>query len=429
MATLYAGVGKSDLTPPIGVELCGYGPFLGRRSTSVHDPLSCRALVLDNGEGLAVVIACELVGVTAATTTRVRTVLRERFGIAEDRVLIACSHTHSGPNTIHLIGWGEPDPTYVASLPDRIVAAVEQAVAALQPARLGSGRGILENVARNRVQTDGTGLIDPELTAIRVDTQAGRPLALVVHFSAHPVTLGPANTAISGDYAGAACTLIEQELGLGSVAMFLNGACGDVNVADSVKDADTGFPLVAHYGERVARAAVELASGISAEQDVRLAATRSIARLPLAVPGHEQVEAEAAEAVQQGRASLHSVANPQFYREWRAAMEARLEAPVSHMDAEIQALRLGGDVLVAHPAELFTSFGLQLKQHSPHRRTVVVGYSNDFVGYVPRPQDYDDAGFGGYAAHLAPKILGNFEFRPDVGTVLTRAMLDLVGML
>src|SRR5256885_1806 len=127
MGKFRAGAAKVDMTPPIGVELCGYGAFLGRRSTAVHDPLYCRALVL-------------------------------------------------------------------------------------------------ENVASNRVQTAGTGLVDPELTVIRIDDRHGQTMATIVHFSAHPVTLGPANTQTSGDYAGAACRLLEQHFGDGAVALFLNGA-------------------------------------------------------------------------------------------------------------------------------------------------------------------------------------------------------------
>jgi len=194
MGKLRAGAAKIDMTPPTGVELCGYGAFLGRRSTAVHDPLYCRALVLENEQGRFVIIENDILGITADIAAMVRRGLGERLGIADDHVLMACSHTHSGPNTVHLIGWGEPDSVYVARVPDLMVMAVEQATAALQPAQLGVGRGLLENVASNRVQTTGTGLVDPELTVIRVDDREGHTLAAVVHFSAHPVTLGPANT-------------------------------------------------------------------------------------------------------------------------------------------------------------------------------------------------------------------------------------------
>src|SRR5207248_2879274 len=105
-----------------------------------------------NDTGRFVLVENDIIGITADIAAKVRQALRERLGIAEDRVLMVCSHTHSGPNTIHLIGWGEADTDYVASVPGVMVTAVEQAVAALRPAQLGVGRGLLENVASNRVQ-------------------------------------------------------------------------------------------------------------------------------------------------------------------------------------------------------------------------------------------------------------------------------------
>lgn len=48
MKSLKAGVGKSDITPEVGVELAGYGPFLERKSTGIHDPLFWKALLLES---------------------------------------------------------------------------------------------------------------------------------------------------------------------------------------------------------------------------------------------------------------------------------------------------------------------------------------------------------------------------------------------
>ncbi len=426
MGKLRAGAAKIDMTPPTGVELCGYGAFLGRRSTAVHDPLYCRALVLENEQGRFVIIENDILGITADIAAMVRRGLGERLGIADDHVLMACSHTHSGPNTVHLIGWGEPDSVYVARVPDLMVMAVEQATAALQPAQLGVGRGLLENVASNRVQTTGTGLVDPELTVIRVDDREGHTLAAVVHFSAHPVTLGPANTQTSGDYAGAACRLLETHIGGGAVALFLNGACGDINVEQWAKSPEEGFALVEHYGHRVAAAAAEIAGGITASSDPRIAACSSIVQLPLVVPDRAWIDAEAERGRNPSKDRLLVVRNEHFYEQWQAEMVAKLEHARSHMPAELQVLRLGECVLAAQPSELFTYFGMLIKQRSPHRHTVVVGYANDCIGYVPRPQDYEDPGFGGYAARLAPKILGNFEFRPEVGYVLSEGLLTLL---
>jgi len=88
------------------------------------------------------------------------------------------------------------------------------------------------------------------------------------------------------------------------------------------------------------------------------------------------------------------------------------------LPVEVHALRIGPLALIGVPVELFARFGFALKQRSPFRSTAVVGYANDLVGYVARPEDFDDPGYGGYAAVKAPKILGLPPFQRHVGEVL-----------
>ena len=53
------GFAKSDITPRVGVELCGFGPFLNRHSVGVRGELWARAMAVRVGEKRAVVIACD----------------------------------------------------------------------------------------------------------------------------------------------------------------------------------------------------------------------------------------------------------------------------------------------------------------------------------------------------------------------------------
>ena len=46
---LMGGVGKSDITPPIGTPLAGYGARRAQPSTGVHDPTEARALIIGTG--------------------------------------------------------------------------------------------------------------------------------------------------------------------------------------------------------------------------------------------------------------------------------------------------------------------------------------------------------------------------------------------
>ena len=59
----------------------------------------------------------------------------------------------------------------------------------------------------------------------------------------------------------------------------------------------------------------------------------------------------------------------------------RASAPL--LDAEVQGLKIGPLGIATTGAEWFVEHGLKIKAASPHASTWVVGYANDYIGYVP----------------------------------------------
>jgi hypothetical protein len=71
-----------------------------------------------------------------------------------------------------------------------------------------------------------------------------------------------------------------------------------------------------------------------------------------------------------------------MYRDMRARRDIALEA-------EVQAIALGDTAIVANPFELFNGRGLQIRRASPFKRaTLVLGYTNDYLGYLPSTEDF-----------------------------------------
>ena len=57
-----AGSAKCDITPRVGVALCGFGPYLHRYSIGVRDRLWARAMVIEQQDGMYALISCDLTG-------------------------------------------------------------------------------------------------------------------------------------------------------------------------------------------------------------------------------------------------------------------------------------------------------------------------------------------------------------------------------
>ena len=59
-----AGFGIIDITPPLGVELAGYGYYLGRRCDSVRDRLFARAVLLESESGSQLIVSFDVLGIS-----------------------------------------------------------------------------------------------------------------------------------------------------------------------------------------------------------------------------------------------------------------------------------------------------------------------------------------------------------------------------
>ena len=418
--TLTAAVASVVVTPPVGVELCGYGHYRERRSTGVRDDLRARALVLRAGEETVVLVNCDLIGLSPETVAATRALIQERTGIAGERVVLTYTHTHSGPSPAFLRAWGEVEPSYLAVLPRYLAGAVQMAAATeAAPVTPRFGRVPLPGFAVNRCEAGGP--VDEDLSLLRLDREDGRPLALLSLFAAHCVVHRHTNTGISRDYPGAAAGVIEAAYP-GSTFFFLQGACGDINPAllhtGKVREAGTQF---AGAVLQAAESAAPVEAG-----PLRLAG-RTIG-LPVVLPAAGAVGAKAPPYPAAGRkpdAEPAEVGWRRFYDDWEARTLERLAAgPAPTMPCELQALRLGDVLLSCNPCELFTRHSLAIQARSPFAKTCVVGYANAMLGYMPDQQDLDR---DGYAATLVPRILDNFAFAPEAGPLLVDESVALLG--
>lgn len=410
MSKLKAGLGVADITPPLGVEMSGYGYYLNRKCTGVLSNIFSKALVLDDGETKVAVVANDLIGVDKDITARTRELVGAETDIPPHSVLLANSHTHAGPATIFLRGCGEVDQPYVEMLTRMMVSAVIMANDALEPVTSRLGSAHLDNLSHNRVVAGGP--IDPEVGVISFYREDGKPLAFLTNFSAHAVTLGGSNTEISPDYPGAAADIIESVFP-GAKMLFLQGSCGDVN--PRVRD-------TAHAGTLFAGEILKTIAISEEMEDITLDARSKEIELPVIPPDKSDVK----QVLDENKPKLEKaqggeLIEARFLTDWAENMLKKPDE--TKLKTEIQTIRIGNVVLACNPSELFTEFALKIKERSPFV-TLNVGYANDFIGYIPDKGDFERQG---YAAARVPLICDNFPFAVDVGDVLVEEMIGIIG--
>jgi len=332
MATLRAGRAKVDVTPPVGTTMDGFAGRTGP-SEGIHDRLFCRAIVLQNESKSVALASCDLAWLPALTVQEARR-LTKAAGI--DLRILAATHNHSGPAMADfLVGPTSLGTEYVRSLPGLISDTILKARQEMQEVRVGTANGRAKGSTNRR---KASGETDSEVLAAVLMNDASQPLAGILNYACHPTVLGEQNRQISADYPGRCAEQIERRFGEGFVCLFLNGACGDINPRTCVGyDCKGTFKDVESMARKVSDA----------------------------VPSTPEF------AVLQGDGGIRvasSVAGPFAPYGLRFGMEA---------------LRLGGLVILGIPGEVFASTGLWLKGRLPSDRLMISCYTNGYVGYLP----------------------------------------------
>lgn len=436
---LRAGAAASNITPPLGVSICGY--FNDRRAEHVHDELQARCLVLDDGRRRLAIVICDSCMIPRAVTDAARQRIERDTGIPAGHVLVAATHTHSAP-TCAGVFQSEPDADYQAFLIRRISDGVRRAANQLAPARLGWGSGRVPDQVFNRRWRMKPGSIppnpfggtndlvrmnppvgspdliepagptDPELCVVSVQTSSGRPLAVLANYSLHYVGTSRGND-ISADYFGAFCRRLAQLLDSGDddppfVAMLSNGTSGDVNNINFRQPAPARQPYeqIRLVADAVAAEAARVCRAIEHRDVARLGAEQTELRLGVRRPGTAEIERASAILARAAGRSLTGLEEV-FARETMLLRDYPAE-----VDLIVQVLRIGDVGIVAIPCEVFAETGLELKARSPFRPTFTISLANGYNGYLPTPSQHALGGYETWRARssylevgAAPKIV------------------------
>ena len=305
---------------------------------------------------------------------------------------------------------------------------------------------------RHRIETEFQ--VSPtDVGILKLERLDGTPLALVYHFACHPI-MNPPSRGSSADFPGFASRLIEDALGTGAMAFFVQGCAGDINPvrykeASTVPDAE---PLGMLLGSTVLRAA----AAIRTEPGAALVMANRELSVPTASNYKSRIERVEAEIQtvshslkptninfkaffslflqhriwpeapsahiqsylhdqSQGRAMLHQqdADNKVLIDQYLQNIETmekltrlntnlallkkhlkQVEAMSAHsFPTELCGIRVGNFKLVTFPGELTVEIGLGVKKRAGPEPVFVAGYTNGYVYYAPTAAQLKNAGY------------------------------------
>lgn len=364
-AALYVGIGKAEITPPIGTPSAGYTDRQGAGMEGVHDPLLAIALLVDNEEKQLVLCSVDHLGFTHEMTLEIARQVHAVPELKSCEIYIASSHTHSGGGAylnIPVLGEslaGAYNPETKAFYVEQTVQAILQASQNLKPAKIGIGYGETQEISKYRASWPTNVSPLRTVTVLKVTTLEDTPLAVLFNYPMHPTVLDSKNRLFSADFVGFTRRYLQTMLGKEVQPIFFNGAQGDIN------------PLIPNF----------IGSYVYYSFSFCVVLGKSLAETVHSV--WNEIETSDTLQIETAKDAYSFV--PQ-------ATPFGLKLPVEQYETELNLIVLNRQhAFVAMPGELSTLYDRRLKELGKelgYSHLSIFGLTNDAHGYIILPESW-----------------------------------------
>ncbi|GHN01648.1 hypothetical protein WSM22_31370 [Cytophagales bacterium WSM2-2] len=315
-----------------GVSMEGYDP---RSSTGINDAISSRCIVIADDHSIVALIALDLIGITQSQITTLKAQIKQATGLTEENIFIHAIHTHSGPSMMD----GRVNDKYLSTMYKNSTDATVQALNSLQNVKAIARSGISNVKTINRRNPERS--VKNEFATIEFQNDKKKNIATILNFSCHPVVLGPTNTKITADYVHFLRDAVENELG--GTALFFNGSLGNINPdrvgTSNPYDRSGGtFEMAKNFGQALAN-------------DIL----------------HNYTKSDTATIT---------------VRTATGSVDYGQRTSISILD-------LGIIQIASMPGEPLDSFGEDIKKLLPGPYKIVIGMTNDYIGYIVPENDWN----------------------------------------
>ena len=432
MNRLYAGFGRVNVTPMLGIDIVGY--FKERKADGVLDELEINALALACKDTKVILLSIDHLGIRQEVTDRFRRHVAEVTGVAYEAIWVHATHTHTGPSL-------EPDGDKLVQqymdfvcykMADVALAALED----LKPAKMGCAVGTAPNIAfvRRFRMKDGSIKTNPGVNNPDILEPVGQvdERVNVVRFDQEGDTVG--GNKISCDWPGFMRRTVEQALD-NTRCIFFNGAQGDVNhvnvhptggyLNDMFMDFDDvarGYAHARFMGRVVAGGVLQVYDKVHYTDVEAIRYVQKTLQVPSNMPKPEDM-AEAhrinnlhlagkdAELPYEGMMLTTVVAE--------AGRMVRLEHGPEAFPMYLGGIAVGNMVLASIPGEPFTGIGRGIKEAAGWELVLPMCLTNGSEGYFPMAEAYAE---GGYEARSS-------AFREGVAELIIEESKNLLDSL
>ncbi len=395
---LRVGAGRRNITPQPGSMLMGYAP--ARPAESINDELTVNALALQYGNTRAMLITADVCVIKSPQSEHFRDCVSKATGIDFQNIILAATHTHSGPAMRDTPGGAALSQEYLDNIfePQTVAAALE-AVQNLKEAEMGIAV-TNSDIGVNRRVVDRHGNVslgqnpwachDPAMTVISFKGVDGIPIVNLIHYGAHCTAAG-VSPEITRDWAGPMVDCLERKSG--AMSMFFNGAEGDCGPRLSNGKTTGTVKLAMELGKKAGTDAVRAWRHIKNYCKVDLNVLSGEINLPYeALPEADEIERQIKESGDGEKLTgLRVMAYKNLFARLKESQSAN--SPQKQMNLKQTVISLGPLAFVPFPFEIFSEITQRLRQDSPYQYTLSLSNANGSYFYFPSQRDICKGGY------------------------------------
>ncbi len=436
---LKCGFYEKEITPPLGGGMPGY--FTKRIADDVRDRLYVKALSLAIEEKTAIIIVLDALYSNQTIYDTVVERVEKYTGISRDNILISGTHTHMGPALPGVINEKvQEDKAYSDVLMRLIADTAFLAWKNMKPATVKYASSDVEGLAfnRNYIMKDGSirtnpgwknpdvvkpfGPDDPEFTTLFFFDENENPIGSIINFACHHDSIGQAwGNKYSADYSGVVAHEMKKKFGMDFVTMYLTGACGNINHLDIYREnAAYEHPRYLDIGNALAEAMMKHYENAQPLNVDCIDAEKDIIPIEKRYYSQETID-EAEELFRTMPFDLTNLdmSHPEqpVYKRIKAEDLINISKVPNPVPVCVQTIRLGECMIFALFGEVYTEFGLELKEKSPAKVNLIATCANGGRPcYVPIAEAHDTAI---YEAQLSSAYL-----EPNAGNKMVAKALE-----
>ena len=389
----------------------------------VYAELYARALVLADGEKQIAIVTADFGQFPLDYNKVLLDAIQHATDIPPEHVVINCSHTHNAPGV---------DGRWITEASEAwlvrcLAELVKDAVDALEPATLRSGRAPVQIGYNRRIMNDEgyitmapnpEGSVVPWVDVLGVYDANGEIIAVLFSHAAHPVIVHWSSEEMGADYPGYAVEHLRNFLDLKpkSVLLFAQGCAADIN----------GYPLRGGFsacdvaGFALAFATHQALKNAKEVSAAPLKACSVLINLPFRDPP----------SVAECKQLIEEFPDDERYI---ALLEVAESGGKRTLPFPMSGFAIGDALCflsVSH--ELFSEYQLFADETSPFSHTFVFGYTNGSEVYIATKAAYDLGLRAGYEAGPRNHALSGpyrLALMPAVEEQIHAEITDLLGIL